>query len=170
LPLSKALGLLEYLAFIIIKGFKMIKLLFICFTFCTLNAFADEAYDSGTSKDIHSIYWLNKKQDGAIVYAKHHGFIELRNFIDTAILTSHQLKNSKFNTETAEQLLLMLPASKKWLVVYFNEDKISYNGQTYLVDSNTIKEMTQMNIYRINKGDLISSQLLNKAKKLFGSS
>ena len=148
----------------------MNKLLFICFTLFMSNVFADETYNSDVSEDISSIYWLNKNQDGAIVYAKHYGFIQLRDFIDTAILTSHQLKNSKFNTETAEELLLMLPASKKWLVVYFNEDKISYNGKTYLVDSNTIKEITQMNIYRINKGDLISSQLLNKAKKLFGSS
>jgi hypothetical protein len=148
----------------------MIKLLFIFFTLFTSNVFADEEYSSDVGKGIQSIYWLNKNQDGAIVYAKHHGFFQLRNFIDTAILTSNQVKNSKFNTEEAEQLLLMLPVSKKWLVVYFTEDQLFYNGQTYLVDPNLIKEMTKMNNYRINKGDSISSQSLNIAKKSFGLS
>jgi len=132
------------------------------------NVFADEIYNSDVGEDISSIYWLNKNQDGAIVYAKHHGFVQLRNFIDTVILTSDQVENSKFNTDLAEQLLLMLPVSKKWLVVYFNKDQMSYNGQTYLVNPNTIKEMIKINKYRINKGDSISNQLLKKAKKSFG--
>lgn len=148
----------------------MIKLLFIYFTLFTSNVFADEDYSSDIGQKIQSIYWLNKGQDGAIVYAKHCGFVQLRNFIDTAILTSSQAKNSTFNNKEAEQLLLMLPASKKWLVVYFTEDQLSYNGQIYLVEPHLIKEMTKMNTYRINKGDSISSQSLNIAKKSFGLS
>jgi len=146
----------------------MNKLLFLCFALFMSNVFADEIYNSDVGEDISSIYWLNKNQDGAIVYAKHHGFVQLRNFIDTSILTSDQVENSKFNTDLAEQLLLMLPVSKKWLVVYFNKDQMSYNGQTYLVNPNTIKEMIKINKYRINKGDSISNQLLKKAKKSFG--
>ena len=148
----------------------MIKLLFIFLTLFTSNVFANNDYSSDVANDIQSIYWLNKNTDGAIVYAKHHGFVQLRNFIDTALLTSNQVKGSKFNHKQAEQLLLMLPAAKKWLVVYFTKDQISFDGQTYSVDPNLMKEMTTMNHYRINKGDLISSQLLNIAKKSFGLS
>ena len=160
-----------------IKGYKMIKLLFIFLTLFTSNVFANNDYSSDIANDIQSIYWLNKNTDGAIVYAKHHGFVQLRTFIDTALLTSNQvipkpLENtgSKFNHKKAEQLLLMLPAAKKWLVVYFTKDQISFDGQTYSVDPHLMKEMTTMNHYRINKGDLISSQLLDIAKKSFGLS
>jgi len=146
----------------------MIKLFIICFTIFSSNVFAEEAYNSGTGNGIQSIYWLNKNQDGAIVYAKHHGFFQLKDFIDTAILTSHQVENSKFNVEAAEQVLLMLPHAKKWLVVYFTQDQLLYDGQRYLVEKNTVKEMIQANNYRINKGDSISKQSLNSAKKLFG--
>lgn len=148
----------------------MIKLLFIFLTLFTSNVFANNDYSSDVANDIQSIYWLNKNTDGAIVYAKHHGFVQLRNFIDTALLTSNQVKGSKFNHKQAEQLLLMLPAAKKWLVVYFTKDQISFDGQTYSVDPNLMKEMTTTNHYRINKGDLISSQLLDIAKKSFGLS
>ena len=146
----------------------MIKLLFLCFALFTSNVFAGEDYNSDSVTGIESIYWLNKNQDGAIVYAKHHGFVQLRNFIDTTILTGNQVKNSKFNPQEGEQLLLMLPVAKKWLVVYFTEDKLSFNEQIYLVDPNLIKEITKMNNYRINKGDSISSQSLNIATKSLG--
>jgi hypothetical protein len=148
----------------------MIKLLLICFALFTSDVFADQDYSSDMGKSIQSIYWLNKNQDGAIVYAKHHGFVQLRNFIDTAILASHQVSNSKFNTEEAAQLLVMLPTAQKWLVVYFSADQLLYNGETYWVDPNLIKEMTQLNNYRIDKGDSISRQSLTIAKKSFGLS
>lgn len=146
----------------------MIKIVIVFFTLFTSNVFADESYSSNTGGGIQSIYWLNKTQGGAIVYAKHHGFIQLKNFIDTAILTSHEIAKSELNIEAAEQLLLMLPTAKKWLVVYFTADQLSYDGRSYLVDPNTLKALITMNNYRINKGDLISTLLLNRAKKSFG--
>lgn len=146
----------------------MIKFVIILCILLTSNVFADEAYSSDTAKGIQAIYWLNKNQDGAIVYAKHHGFVQLKNVIDSAILTSEQVQNSKFNLQVAEQLLIMLPATKKWLVVYIGENQLLYDGQTYLVDPDILKELVQMNNYRKDKGDSISLQLLNRAKKSFG--
>lgn len=146
----------------------MIKFVIIFCILFTSNVFADEAYSSDTAKDIQAIYWLNKNQDGAIVYAKHYGFVQLKNLIDSAILTSEQVQNSKFNLEVAEQLLIMLPATKKWLVVYITEEQLFYDGQTYLVNPESLKEMLQINNYRKDKGDSISLQLLNRAKKSFG--
>lgn len=146
----------------------MIKFVIILCILLTSNVFADEAYSSDTAKGIQAIYWLNKNQDGAIVYAKHHGFVQLKNLIDNAILTSEQVQNSKFNFEVAEQLLIMLPTSKKWLVVYITENQLSYDGQSYLVNPESLKAMIEINNYRKDKGDSISRQLLSRAKKSYG--
>ena len=148
----------------------MFKLLLISFTLFTTHVFANNVYDSNTEENIQSIYWLSNNQDGAIVYAKHHGFFQLKNFVDTAILTSNLAKSTEFNFKAAEQLLLMLPSEKKWLVVYFTKDQLSYNGKIYSVDANLIKEMVEMNIYRKSKGDTISRQSLKIAKRKFGLS
>lgn len=148
----------------------MFKLLLICFTLFTTHVFANDVYDSNTGTNIQSIYWLSNNQDGAVVYARHHGFFQLKNFVDTAILTSNLAKSAEFNFKEAEQLLLMLPSAKKWLVVYLAKDQLSFNGKIYSVDANLVKEMVEMNSYRKNKGDTISRQSLTKAKNNFGLS
>ncbi|MGB1263584.1 MAG: hypothetical protein ACPG52_11795 [Cognaticolwellia sp.] len=66
----------------------MIKQLLLLSTLFITSAFANTSYNSDTANSIESIYWLNNTQDGAIIYANHHGFRQLKNFIDTTILTS----------------------------------------------------------------------------------
>jgi hypothetical protein len=141
----------------------MIKLLFLFSTLFISSAFASERYDSDTVNDIQEIYWLNTKQDGAILYARHAGFVQLKNVIDNIILTSQQIENHQFKIENAEKLLLMLPASKESLVVYMRDNQLFYGGHTYIADKETIKELLRINKYRIEKGDEISHQLLKKA-------
>ena len=136
----------------------------------TAHVLANDDYHSSTGDNIQSIYWLSNNQEGAVVYARHHGFFQLKNFINTRILTSNLAKNAQFNFKEAEQLLLMFPLEKKWLVVYLAKDQLSFNGKTYNVDENHVNEMVKMNSYRKNKGDTISSQLLTKAKNKFGLS
>ena len=146
----------------------MIKLLFICISLLTLNVFANEQNKTATIKDITSVYWLNPNHDGAIVYAKHNGFVQLKKFLSTTIQPENITTESEFDAQKAEQLLFMQQSHNTYLTVYISNKTLHLNGQTYKINLDSLKQLTQTNNYRINKGDLISNKLLNKAKKTFG--
>ena len=90
----------------------MIKQLLLLSTLFITSAFANPAYNASTVNSIKSIYWLSKTQEGAIIYANHHGFRQLKSFVDTTILTSEQATDKQFNLKDAEHLFLMQPAAK----------------------------------------------------------
>jgi len=147
----------------------MIKLLCLYLYLITNVAVAStaESYNSSTAQEVKAIYWLNQKQDSAIVYAKWENFNALKEFIDTVILTSTTM-NTPVKLESADLLILMLPDQNKLLKVYFTDTHINMNGLSYWADPAIIVKFRQINKSRVTKGDSISSNVLNRAIQSIG--
>jgi hypothetical protein len=107
----------------------MIKFLFLFFCIIpnVVLASSSEVYDTNTIQEVKSIYWLNQKQDSAIIYATWGNFNSIKSFIDTAVLTGTTTKNP-VNLESADILLLTPPNQNKLFKVYFTDDFITING------------------------------------------
>jgi len=144
----------------------MIKFLFLCLYLLSNVAFASntEVYDTSTIQEVKSIYWLNQKQDSAIVYATWENFNSIKSFIDTAVLTG-TTSNKLVNLESADTLLLISQNQNKLLKVYFTSDFITLNGQSYSADPAIIAKFREINKRRIAKGDSISPKVLSRVIK-----
>ena len=126
-------------------------------------------YDSDTAKNIHSIFWLTKAEDSAIVYARFEGFYALRDLIDQTILASNVSSDDDENLDSADKLLLMMPEQNNIVEIFITDNHLIFNGVHYKLDSKLIYKIKAMNDYRIDKGDLISASTLSMAKERFGS-
>jgi hypothetical protein len=144
----------------------MIKFLFLCLCIIpnVVLAASDKFYDTSTIQEVKSIYWLNQKQDSAIIYARWKNFNLMKNFIDTVVLTATTTKNP-VNLESADILLLMSPNQNELFKVYFTDGFITINGQSYTADSAVISKFREMNNSRIAKGDSITSKVLKRVFK-----
>ncbi|NQZ83224.1 MAG: hypothetical protein HRT52_19645 [Colwellia sp.] len=144
----------------------MIKFLFLCLCIIPniVLASSSEVYDTNTIQEVKSIYWLNQKQDSAIIYATWENFNSIKSFINTAALTGTTTKNP-VNLESADILLLTSPNQNKLFKVYFTDDFITINGQSYSADSAIIAKFREINKSRIAKGDSISPKVLRRALK-----
>jgi hypothetical protein len=144
----------------------MIKFLFLCLCIIpnVVLAASDEFYDTSTIQEVKSIYWLNQKQDSAIIYARWENFNLIKNFIDTVVLMGSTTKNP-VNLESADILLLTSPNQNELFKVYFTDGFITINGQSYTADSAVISKFREMNKSRIAKGDSITSKVLKRVFK-----
>jgi hypothetical protein len=141
----------------------MIKFLFLCFYIISnaVFAFSNEVYNTDSIREVKSIYWLNQKQESAIVYARWENFKAIKNFIDTTVLTGKTVLKP-INLMNADLLLLISPNQNKRLKVYFTDDNITLNGQSYSANSAIIAKFRAINNGRIAKGDLTSPQVLSR--------
>ena len=144
----------------------MIKFLFLCLCIIptVVLAASDEFYDTSTIQEVETIYWLNQKQDSAIIYARWENFKLIKNFIDTVVLTATTTKNP-VNLESADILLLMSPNQNELFKVYFTDGFITINGQSYTADSAVISKFRRINNSRIVKGDSIIPKALKRVFK-----
>lgn len=126
-------------------------------------------YDSHSAEGIKSIYWLSENKEKAIVYADFEGFHSFKELIDNTILTSNTSTKTVVNLVNADKILLMMPKQKKILEIYLADDHLVFNNLNYELDSRVISKLKATNEYRVNKGDLISTQSLIYAKKNFGN-
>ncbi|ASP49031.1 hypothetical protein [Cognaticolwellia beringensis] len=144
----------------------MIKFIFLCLILLSNIALAasDEVYNTSTIQAVNSIYWLNQQQDSAIMYARWENFNSIKHFIDNAVLTG-RTSQKPVNIEIADVLLLSSSKQNKMLKVYFTEDAITLNGQSYFANSAMLTKFREINMRRIAKGDLISPKVLRRVYK-----
>ena len=117
-------------------------------------------YNSDTVKKITSILWLTENQDSAIVYGTWEGFIQLRETIDAAIMTSQTATIANEDISQAERLLMLMPDDEKMLEIFLLEDAIIYDGLRYPVKTTTVAGLKRLNQKRIANNELISPRLL----------
>jgi hypothetical protein len=145
----------------------MMKFLFVFLYILSNTVLANDTkvYDTNTIQEVKSIYWLNHKQDSAIIYARWENFTLIKSFIDTTILTA-TTSETPVNLENADLLLLTSSNKNKLLKVYLTDDFITVNGKSYSANAATIAKFRELNKSRISKGDLISPKVLKRAIKL----
>lgn len=144
----------------------MNKLLFLCLYLLSNAASADsnEVYNTNIIEEVNAIYWLNQQQDSAIKYARWENFHEIKHFIDNAVLRGETSKDP-VNIDGADLLLLTSSKQNKMLKVYFTDDAITLNDQTYFANSTMLTKFREINMRRVIKGDLISPQVLRRVYK-----
>ncbi|KGJ98350.1 hypothetical protein [Thalassotalea sp. ND16A] len=132
----------------------------------SFSSFAESKYDSNTTNQIQSIFWLDVDQDEAIIYAKFEAFFSLKSFIDDVILTAPSNKVTSF--DGTDKLLLMLHEKQEIVEVYFSEKSIILDGISYSANPEKLSHFKELNNFRIDKGDSITHQVLNMAIKNYG--
>jgi hypothetical protein len=115
-------------------------------------------YVDNTVEDTKAIYWLNQEKDKVIDYGN---FELLKDFIKTTTLKDGVRKRAT-NLKNADVLLLTSSNLNKSFKIYFTDNLITFNGQSYFADPALISKFRDINSSRVAKGDSIAVNMLDR--------
>ena len=144
----------------------MNKFIVVCLCLLSCLALAEniEPHNTHTIAEVNAIYWLTQQQDSAIMYARWENFQAIKRFIDNTVLTG-ETSQTPVNIDRAEILLLTSALKNKSFKVYFTDNTLTLNGQSYFANSAVLTKFREINKRRMAKGELISPQVLRQVYK-----
>ena len=142
---------------------KLITFFVICFFLTSSASAMPKDYDSNTLSTLNEIYWLY--DNSAIWYRKHSGFYQIKDFIDTTLLTAPEADILTLKPQDLTTLMLVFQSEQNPITIQFNEKILKYQNTWYAIDKETVHKLQAMNNYRVSKGDLVHASLVKKLRK-----